>query len=266
MADMETPRGERGDCPNNRPVNLDYATPQGKQHDWRATLRRLGPAGFLAVLSMTLPALGLVVVIGTLKHSAPWLKSHGALGVLTYVTLYWPLGGFAIVPTQSYSALAGWAYGPWIGTPLALCAFTGAAVVGYFFAWYVCGDRVTQVIEEQVKWRAVYRALIGRGFWRTLGIVTLLRIPPSSPFSLTNYVMAAARVPLGPYVLGTFVGLAPRTTAVVVTFSGLKKFDLHHPEKSIYMGLWVVVTVVVVLVIARIAQKALHNITSEPRQ
>ncbi|MGA2496637.1 MAG: VTT domain-containing protein [Tepidisphaeraceae bacterium] len=242
----------------------DSEAPQAVRHDWRATLRRLGPAGFLAVLSMTLPILGMLVVIGTLNHSAPWLKSHGALGGLIYVTVFWPLGGFAIVPTWSFSALAGWAYGPWIGTSLALCAFTGAAIVAYFFAQFICGDRVTRVIEEHVKWKAVYRALIDRGFWRTLGIVTLLRIPPSSPFSLTNYVMAAARVPLGPYILGTFLGLAPRTTAVVITFTGLKEFDLRHPGDSAYMGIWVVVTIVVVAIIARIAQKALHNITGAP--
>ncbi len=242
----------------------DANASQDERHDWRATVRRLGPAGFLAVLSMTLPILGMLVVIGTLNHSAPWLKAHGLLGSMIYVIGFWPLGGFAIVPTWSFSALAGWAYGPWIGTPLALCAFTGAAGVGYFFARFVCGDRVTRVIEEHVKWKAVYQALLGRGFWRTLGIVTLLRIPPSSPFSLTNYVMAAARVPLGPYILGTFLGLAPRTTAVVITFTGLKEFDLRHPGHSAYMGIWVVVTIVVVLIIGHIAKKALHNITSTP--
>ena len=242
----------------------DKDASQDERHDWRATLRRLGPAGFLAVLSMTLPLLGMAAVIATLPRSAPWLRSHGVLGALIYVVVFWPLGGFAIVPTWSFSALAGWAYGPWIGTPLALCAFTGAAVVGYIFAKCVCGDRVTRVIEEHVKWKAVYQALLGRGFWRTLGIVTLLRIPPSSPFSLTNYVMAAARVPLGPYILGTFLGLAPRTTAVVITFTGLKEFDPKHPENSVLMCIWAVVTIVIVLVIARIAQKAMHNITGTP--
>ncbi len=233
---------------------------QPPPRNWRATLRRLGPAGLLAAVSVTLPALGSLLVVATIHRSAPWLKSQGWLGAVLYVLAFWPLGGFAIVPTWSFSALAGWAWGAWLGTPLALAAFTGAAAVAHLFGAAVCGDRVTLEIESRARWKAVHRALVGRGFWRTLGIVTLLRIPPSSPFSLTNYLLASIRVPLGPYLLGTLMGLAPRTAAVVVTFAGLQQFNPARPADSAGIAVSVVATLAVVAVLIVIARRALRNL------
>ncbi|MFO0972404.1 MAG: hypothetical protein U1A27_03060 [Phycisphaerae bacterium] len=49
-----------------------------------ATLKRLGPAGVLAGLSMALPAIGGVTLILVVNRVAPWLRAHGSVGPWLY--------------------------------------------------------------------------------------------------------------------------------------------------------------------------------------
>src|SRR5207249_2450519 len=94
------------------------------------------------------------------------------------------------------------------------------------------GDRAARMLEEHPKWVVVRHALVGRGFWRTLWIVALIRLPPTSPFSFVCYVMAIARVPMTAYIVGTLAGLAPRTLAVVVAFANLQQLDFSRPQEA----------------------------------
>jgi len=222
---------------------------------------RLGPAGLLTAIASVSPLIGGFVILGFVQRLAPWIRSQGSLGALIYVTSFWIFGGFPIVPTYAYSGLAGWTFGIIKGFWLAMAAFAGAAALGYAFADWLAGDRALRMIDEHPKWQAVRRALVGRGFWRTLWIVTLLRLPPTSPFSFVTYVMAIARVPVAAYLLGTLAGLAPRTLAVVITFANLEQLDFAHPLQSWMRIAGIVVTLVVVYVITRIAQNAAREIT-----
>jgi uncharacterized membrane protein YdjX (TVP38/TMEM64 family) len=105
-------------------------------------------------------------------------------------------------------------------------------------------------------------ALIGSGFWRTLLIITLIRVPPSSPFALTNLVLGVTRVNRAAYVLGTALGVAPRTAALVFLAVGVQQLSSRGPDEPYW--LWVVgivLTVVVLLVIGAIANRAVARVT-----
>jgi uncharacterized membrane protein YdjX (TVP38/TMEM64 family) len=51
--------------------------------------------------------------------------------------------------------------------------------------------------------------------WRTMGIVALLRFPPTSPFAFTNLVLAASGVRFLHMLVGSIVGMLPRTALAV---------------------------------------------------
>jgi len=225
---------------------------------------RLGPAGLLTAIASFSPLIGGFVILGLVQKLAPWIRAHGGAGALIYVTSFWVFGGFAIVPTYAYSGLAGWTFGIVHGFWLAMAAFAGASFIGYALADWLAGDRALRMIDEHPKWKAVRQALVGQGFWRTLWIVTLVRLPPTSPFSFISYVMAIARVAMAPYLLGSLLGLAPRTLAVVVAFANLEQLDLQHPQQNWMRIAGIVATLVVVYVINRIAQAAIRGITEEP--
>ncbi len=228
----------------------------------RAFFRRLGPAGILAIIATTLPPLGGFVLIGLSgNYVAPWLRSHPNGGPLIYAAGFAILAGFALLPTYAQSLLGGWAFGFRTGLIFALVGFGVASLVSYVIARRAAGDRVIQIINEHPKWRAVYDALLGRGFWRTLGLVTLIRIPPNSPFALTNLLMATTRVPVIAYLIGTVVGMAPRTAAVVYVGSGLKNWNESPPAGKWIFVVNVVVTLAVVLLVGYFANRALARVT-----
>lgn len=225
------------------------------------TLRRLGPLAPLAVIACTLPALGGFATLYYINPLADWFRSHGDVGPLVYVAGFIICGGLALLPTYAQAALGGWAFGFAVGAAAALGGFTGAAILGYVIARYLSGDRALRIIDEHPKWKAVYEALLGSGFWRSLGIVTLLRLPPNSPFAATNLVLAATRVSPLAYGIGTLIGLAPRTLAMIYIAASLKEFDLAALRQSWLFWSGVVVTVVVLAIIGHLANQAISNVT-----
>jgi len=231
--------------------------------DWqkvKAYLKRLGPVSILAALAASMPAIGGLVLLGTVKWSTAWLQSNGEWGVVYYMLGFSVMAGLALLPTYAQAVVGGYAFGVAAGIPAAVGGFMGAAIIGYLIARRASGDRVVQIIEEHPKWKAVSDALIGGGFWKTLGIVTLLRLPPNSPFAITNLVLASTRIPALIYIIGTLVGLTPRTAAAVYIGAQVSEMDFSSPSWMKITG--IVLLVVVVVIIGNIANKAVAKATA----
>lgn len=221
-------------------------------------LGRLGPA---AAATAFLPPLGLVVLVGTMHHSAPWLQSHGAWGVVLFVAAFSVLGGLALLPTYAPSVLGGWAFGVWVGIAATLAGFLGAAAIGFAIARRLSGDRLVQVLDEYPRGRAIYRALLTGSPRRTLAVVTLLRVPPNGPFAMTNLLLAATGVGWGPYLLGSLVGLTPRVTAAVIAGASLSTLDLRHLERGGTAYLSIALSLAVVIALGWLANRALGELS-----
>lgn len=257
------------DAPENRQGvdrvgdNADpVAAPPSPRMNFGAVWRRLGPAGPLAVIATALPLLGEIALLGSLKWLAPWLHSHAELGLVLYAVGFAVLSGLAVLPTHAQSAVGGWSFGFARGAAGAIFGVVGGAWLGFAVARRASGTRVMALVDEHVKWRAVYDALLGGGFFKTLLIVTLLRLPPSSPFAITNLVMAAARVPYPAYLLGSFLGLAPRTAAVVFIAAGLHDLDFRNMGAQWMTIVGMVLAVVVVLIIGAMANRAMARVST----
>jgi uncharacterized membrane protein YdjX (TVP38/TMEM64 family) len=227
--------------------------------------KEMGFASVLGVLASTLPLLGSIALYAYIKPVAEWLRTHPE-GIWIYLAGFVLLGGVALLPTYAQAALGGFAFGAAMGIPLALGGFAGAAVLGYFIAMAASPERVRKVVDRDVRAAAVRRALAGGGFLRQTGMVTLLRLPPTSPFALTNLVLAAAGVKLAPFVIGTLIGMAPRTIVAVVIGAGIKELtkdtlDSATPKWVWWAGIGVSVAVLAVIMLA--AKKALAGVLRE---
>jgi hypothetical protein len=141
--------------------------------------------GVLTAVASVSPLIGGSSFSGSYSTSRRRFAGWAAGGL---VRDFWILGGFAVVPTYAYSGLGGWTFG--VGPFRPRWRRCGASWVSYAFADWLGGDRAARTLEEHPKWVAVRHALVGRGFWRTLWIVALIRLPPTSPFSFVSYVMA----------------------------------------------------------------------------
>jgi uncharacterized membrane protein YdjX (TVP38/TMEM64 family) len=235
---------------------------------WETTktfIRRLGPAGPLAVLAATFPPIGGFVLIGFIYKIAPWLIAHKALGLVTYVGGFAAMAALALLPTYACSILGGWTFKFAVGFPASMIAFVGASFLSYLINSRAAGDRVVTIVREHPKWEAVRAALLDAGFWKALWIITLIRIPPTSPFAAANFVFGTIRAPLIPFLLGTLIGMAPRTGAVVWAASHASTLNFAEARNIWSYVLMVVLTIAVIAIIGRYANDAVHRVTRQDR-
>ena len=172
------------------------------------------------------------------------------------------MAGLGLLPTHIQAVLGGLVFGLWQGLGGALTGILGAATIAYLIANRISGERVMALISEQPKWKAVYDGLLGGGFWRTLGIVTLVRLPPNSPFAITNLVLAATNLRWLTYAIGTVLGIAPRTAAAVWIGWKLGDLDLANSRQTWFFVSSIVSLVLVITIIGAIAKRAMEKLTT----
>lgn len=233
---------------------------------WKSRMAALGRPGALGIAWLALPPLGSILLFAYIKTISQWFRDHGdAGGVSLFVLGFVVFAGLGMLPTYAQAILAGYAFAPTLGLGVAflaaLAGFAGAGTLGYFIARWFSGDRVVRLIETNPKARAVRDALVGsRHPLRTFGLVTLLRLPPNSPFALTNLLMAGVRIPLPIFIPATIIGMAPRTFAAVYFGSTLEEFvEEPKPPRAIVIA-GIVLSIIVVAVIGTIAQRALDRL------
>lgn len=233
-------------------------------------VQELGRTGVLAVLWTIMPALSTIFLVAYLGDLSDWFVGRGANGPLLFGAAFALAAGLGFAPTYSLSFLAGWAFGFELGMATALGALLGAALVGFAVAHMVSSTHARTLIGRYPKAEAVRRALVGRGPVRSTGVVALLRVPPNSPFSLTNLVLGASGVGTVPYVVGSLAGLTPRT-AVYVGLGAAAAADgaqdlgealSSGPGWPVIVG-GIVLVLIVLNLIGKIAQRALESITAE---
>jgi uncharacterized membrane protein YdjX (TVP38/TMEM64 family) len=220
----------------------------------RAAARRLAP---LAIISLVLPPVGAILLLGYLSRLGPWLQALGGRGVALYVVGFALLGGFAMLPTYAPAILGGWAFGNRIGLAAALAGFVLAAGINYAWAHRLSVAHATTLLAERPRWLAVRDALVGRSWWRTILVVSLIRVPPNSPFALSNGAMAAARVPVPAYLIGTLIGLTPRTAVAVRAGSHLSALDFSRRDAFGSAAVTIAVSVAVLGILGWLARRAL---------
>lgn len=228
---------------------------------WSRLRRQLGPFGTLTGLAAVLPPVGGILILGTLDIVGPWLAGHGIWGLLIYIAAFIVFAGLALLPTYSQAVLGGWAFGYWLGFPAALLGFLGASLLAHILARRLAGPGVDEAIAERPKWQAVQRALIGQGFWRTAFLVTLVRLPPVAPFAMTNMVLAGTGVKRMPFLLGTLIGMAPRTAVAVFAAAGVADLRDAEVAEHIYIT-GIGVTILVLIALTWIGKRAMRAVTA----
>lgn len=236
--------------------------PAGPAWSWR----NLGPAGVLGLAWAILPALlgGLLLV--RLGAVGDWLGEDRSQGLVIYTLLFALTAGLGLLPTYAQAVLGGWVFGFVEGTAAALVGFTLAALLGFLVARLVARTSVQALLARYPRAAAIRAGLLGRGPLRSTGVVALLRLPPNSPFALANLAFSSSGVALLPFLVGTLLGMAPRT-AVATGFahagasSGARDLQSFVSDGP---GWWVLVIglvlfVIVFQILAHLAQGALER-------
>lgn len=246
----------------DEPATSQSAPPGGVWQHIKRIVKRLGPAGPLAVMSSTFPPLGGFVLLGFIGQIAPWLRSHPIQGLIIYIGGFTLMAGLALLPTYACAILGGWTFGFAIGFPAAIFSFVAASFLAYLVYRLAAGNRVVDMINEHPKWEAVVSAMIGSGFWKAFWITMLIRLPPTAPFAATNFVMGTIKAPVLAYLLGTAVGMAPRTGVAVWAAAHASTLDFNAGSGQLWKWLIAVaVTVAVVIYIGQWSTRAVKKAT-----
>ena len=239
--------------------------PAHKPGELAAALRSLGPAAVLGGLWLVLPALGGLVLLAKSNAVGGWLTGLGPLaGPIVYASIFVFTSGVGVLPTYAQAFIGGWAFGTTRGSLAALAGFVGASVIGRLIAQRVGRGRVESTLQANPKAAAVRDEMLRAGEWRTLGLVTLIRFPPNSPFAAGNLALGTTGVPWWSYLLGTAVGLFPRTLLVVSLGDQVEgALRIQRPGAFVYGG--IAVTVAALLVLVWLSQRAIDRVTGRDR-
>ncbi|MSR42053.1 MAG: TVP38/TMEM64 family protein [Phycisphaerales bacterium] len=229
---------------------------------------RLLASTILGIAWVTFPPLAGVYIIYDLAAIAKFLQMDIEYGFWTFVAVFAVSAGLGLLPTYAQAFLGGWVFGLKWGLFGSILGFSGGAAIGYLFARMVTGGSVDHWIDRHPKGRIIRDALVRGSTVRTFIIVTLLRLPPSSPFALTNYALGATRVPFWLAMIATPVGMLPRTAVVCflaasAAASGATdiKSAYESMPRAVFIG-GIVAGVIIFVGIGKFAERALQKMTS----
>jgi uncharacterized membrane protein YdjX (TVP38/TMEM64 family) len=140
-------------------------------------------------------------------HLAELIRGYPAAPVV-FIALH-ILASLTFMPRTLLVVAAGVVFGVWWGLLWASLGGVVGAVAGFAIARYIHAG-----LFERKRWTKMTALLerASRGGWRT---VTLIRLVPVIPHSLTNYALGLTRVRLGDYALGSLLGQLPTTITAV---------------------------------------------------
>jgi len=213
--------------------------------------------GALALLAVT--ALWfLLPVRDWIEGFQGWITELGTIGVAVFVALY-VVVTVVLGPAWALTLVAGLAYGLW-GFPLVVGSATLAACTAFLIGRGVARRRVTKLVDDDKRLRALNRA-VSEGGWKVVG---LTRLSPVFPFGLQNYLFGVTDIGLVPYALATLVGIMPGTALYVYLGSlGNAAGEGGGALRWTLLVAGLVATAVVVTLVTKRAQAALAEMDVE---
>lgn len=229
---------------------------------------RLLASTILGVAWGTFPGLAGLYIIYDLEAIAKFLQSDPEHGFWGFVAVFALSAGLGLLPTYAQAFLGGWVFGLKWGLAGSILGFSGGAAIGYLFARLVSGRSVDHWIDRHPRGRVIRDALVRGSTLRTFTIVTLLRLPPASPFALTNFALGATRVPFTLMLFATPLGMLPRTSIVcflaasAVASGATDIVSVYDTTPRVVFIGGIVATILVFVGIGKFAERALQKMTT----
>lgn len=134
------------------------------------------------------------------------ISALGSWAPVAYLGLY-AAGAVAFLPGSLFSLAGGALFGPVWGTVLNLSGATIGASIAFLIARYIAGGWVERTAGGRLK------RLIGGVEAEGWRFVAFVRLVPLFPFNLTNYALGLTRINFVPYVVTSFICMAPGALA-----------------------------------------------------
>lgn len=191
-------------------------------------------------------------------------EAMGARGYLLFGLVY-VVVALLLLPASLVTISAGAIFGALEGIVLVSLSSTLAACVAFATSRWLLRDFLTPWIKRAPIFHALDRAIELEGFRAVL----LIRTSPLFPYSFTNYVLGATRLPAREFALGSWIGMLPGTLVYVWIGSAatsigqaLSSDGVTSKPKLALFFVGVIATVITVTLIGKRAKKELEEILS----
>lgn len=139
-----------------------------------------------------------------------WLQAKGSLGPVVFAGVF-ILATLVLFPASVLTMLAGYLYGPLIGSVTTSFSGLVSAVLAFLISRYLAGERMKAWSARYPKAQAINTAVSDDGF----RMVLLLRLESILPFIPLSFLLGMSRIRTRQYFLATWFGLLPGTVLYV---------------------------------------------------
>lgn len=169
-----------------------------------------------------------------LSHSETIL-SLDFFSLFAYNFLFAFVLGLGFMPTTFYSLLAGYFFG-WFSLPYLVFSYCLASAFGYWLCGKMDKGGLLKLFGEKYPIDAILQKLSDSGIM----LSALCRMSPTLPFAVLNCFFALVRFPFLKYMIGSMLGMIPRT--VFAVYIGGKFTNVHsvadlHSDFSTWFAL-----------------------------
>ena len=197
-------------------------------------------------------------------HFESYVQSLGAVGPVV-VMLAYILSTVLFIPGSALTIGSGTLFGLTTGFVVVFLGANLGALCSFLLARTLLRDKVANWAAANPKFRSLDQAIGKQGF----KMVLLTRLSPVFPFVLLNYFLGLTAVRTAPYVLANLIGMLPATFLFV--YIGAAARDALAGQMDASAGFYqqilkvvgLLATVAVVVVVTRIARKALREAEQE---
>lgn len=131
-----------------------------------------------------------------------WVAGFGPWAPAVFVCAY-AVATVFFVPGLLFTLAAGALFGPWLGTLFGLLGATAGAAIAFLAARHLFGEWIVR--RAPARARRVVEGVEAEG-WR---FVAMTRLIPFIPFNALNYALGLTRIGIVPYVVASFLFMAP---------------------------------------------------------
>jgi len=148
-----------------------------------------------------------------------YTQAHFVQAVAIAFLVYVAATAFSVPGGLLLSLTCGFLFGRWVGTVLVVLAGTIGATLLFLAARYVVADAARKRLGPLGE-------KINAGFTENaFNYLLFLRLVPAFPFFLVNLAPALTTIPLGTFVLATFIGIIPGAFVFVNLGETLGRID-----------------------------------------
>ncbi|HEX4200677.1 MAG TPA: VTT domain-containing protein [Chthoniobacterales bacterium] len=228
---------------------------------------------FSSIKAKLLVAAGLIIVLASvayffplvpaLEHVSAWLGGLGVIGAALFAVVI-ALSSLCLLPASPFIIAAAAVFGFSLGLLTSAVGIILGAASGYFLSRLFLRKDVADHLKSRPTFKAIDQAIAEEG-WK---IVLLLRLCPI-PFGLANYLYGLTAIPFVPYLTTSFLGAVPGLILFCHLGSagkaGLQALASGNLNKGggeiVLLGLSLAATIVLVVLLPRIARRALEKRT-----